>query len=227
MNKKIRFYLFAMLVAIPLIMTSCYPGGVEYYEDTDIVMTNHDTEFNFKENKLYFMPDSIKHIVDEGNEDEVNRKYDDDILKQVADHLEAAGYTRLEDPTAPDSVLIDSADVAVAIVVTSTEYSSIGYWPGGGWWGWYPGYPWGPGYGPGYPWNPGYYPGYPTYYSYAVGSLFIEMANVDEIDDVDEEIPVVWQATVNGLLSSSEENVYNRVVKSIDQAFEQSPYLSK
>jgi hypothetical protein len=60
-----------------------------------------------------------------------------------------------------------------------------------------------------------------------VGSLFIEMANVDEIDDVDEEIPVVWQATVNGLLSSSEENVYNRVVKSIDQAFEQSPYLSK
>ena len=37
MKKKFVFYL-----SIIVLMGSCYPDGVEYYEETDIVYTNYD-----------------------------------------------------------------------------------------------------------------------------------------------------------------------------------------
>ena len=215
-----------MFIAIPLAMFSCYPGGLEYYSDTDIVLTNYDDEFDFSPNKLYFMPDTIHHVVEDGKEDEVDRTHDAEIIDLVATNLEAYGYTRLVDPTKPDSILVDSANVVVTIGVVSTEYSGTGWYPGGGyWWGWYPYYGYGAGssyYYPGYPWyGGGYY-----YYSYTTGSLFIEMIDEDGIDHVEEILPVVWQATINGLLSDNTANTLTRVQNTINQSFIQSPYLN-
>ena len=150
MKKHLKYLFFAAI--IPLLY-SCYPGGSEYYNETDIVITQFDDKFDFPNNKTYFMGDSINHITEEGKEDDVNRKYDAVILANVAAYLDTAGYTRMEGE-APDSVLIAASDVLVSVIATSTEYTGIGYIPGGGgWWG-YPGYGWGAGWG-------GYYPGYP------------------------------------------------------------------
>lgn len=222
MKKSIlRYFVFTLLIAIPFAMFSCYPGGLEYYSDTDIVVTNYDEGFNFSNNKLYFMPDTIHHVVEDGKEDEVDRTHDAAAISLVATNLDAAGYTRLENPSIPDSILVDSANVVVALTAFSTTYSGT-WWYGGGWWGgYYPGWGWG-GYYPGYPWY-----GYPVTYSYSAGTLLIEMVNEDGISPANDTIPVIWQATMNGLLSGNEQNMLSRVENSINQSFEQSPYLSK
>lgn len=221
LNKQVKYLVF---VSIAVVTFSCYPGGLEYYSDTDVVMTNYDQAFDFNSNKLYFMKDSITHVVKEGEEDKVDRSYDDDVLQRIASHMETAGYTRLESNTIPDSVLVDSANVVLSVIVTSTKYSGVGYVPGGGgYWG-YPGWGWG-GYYPGYPWYPGYGYGYSYSYSYSTGSMFIEMAHEDGIKEEDKTIPIPWQATINGLLSGNKSNMESRIDKSIDQSFEQSPYL--
>jgi hypothetical protein len=223
---KIRKYFIYLFVAsiIPLLY-SCYPGGSEYYSETDLVITQHDNEFDFSSNKKYFMGDSINHIVEEGKENDVNRKYDAEVLANIAAYLDTAGYIRMEGG-APDSILIAQSDVLISVIATSTEYSGIGYIPGGGgWWG-YPGYGWGwGGYYPGYPWYPGYGWGYPYTYSYSTGSLFIEMADLKNIDEDEEIIPIPWQSTINGLLSGDEDNMKWRIDRGIDQSFRQSPYL--
>ena len=228
MNRQImrirKYVIYLFFVSIIPLLYSCYPGGTEYYNETDLVITQHDNEFDFPNNKTYFMGDSINHIVEEGKENEVNRKYDAVILANVAAYLDTAGYTRMEG-AAPDSILIAQSDVLISVIATSTKYTGVGYIPGGGgWWG-YPGYGWGWGWG-------GYYPGYPWYgggvgytYSYSTGSLFIEMADLKNIDEVEEIIPIPWQATINGLLSGDEDNMKWRIDRGIDQSFRQSQYL--
>ena len=220
--KKYLIYLLSAAI-IPL-MYSCYPGGSEYYNETDLVITQHDNEFDFPNNKTYFMGDSINHIVEEDKENEVNRKYDAVILANVAAYLDTAGYTRMVGDE-HDTILIAASDVLISLIATSTKYTGVGYIPGGGgWWG-YPGYGWGGGWG-------GYYPGYPWYgggvgytYSYSTGSLFIEMADLKNIDHDEQIIPIPWQVTINGLLSGDAENMKWRIDRGINQSFRQSQYL--
>ncbi|MCD4735617.1 MAG: DUF4136 domain-containing protein [Bacteroidales bacterium] len=221
-----RYFIYLFFVPIPLLFFSCYPGGIEYYSETDIVATQYDKIFDFASNQDYFMPDTIHHVVEEGKEDDVDRSYDDEILAKIATHMAAAGYTRFESDVIADSILVDSANVVLTVVITSTEYSGIGYMPGGGgYWGWYPGWGWGGGYYPGYPWYPEYGWGYPYTYSFSTGSMFIEMIDEDGIDHTTGELPIPWQATINGLLSGDADNMQWRVDKAIDQCFDQSQYL--
>ncbi len=214
--KKIIVYLF--ILSIPVIFFSCYPGGVEYYSDTDIVRTDYDIDHNFTNETKYFMPDSIYHAIAEGEEDNIDRQFDEQILARIESNMTAAGYTLLPDTT--------GADVYLTVTVTSSKYTGIGWIPGGGWWGgWYPGWGWGGGYNPWYPWYPG--GGYPVYYSYTTGSLILEMVPPDEIDEDAELVNIVWQAVGNGLLSSSPENISARIDRIIDQMYVQSKYLNK
>ena len=128
-----RYFIYLFFISTPVLFFSCYPGGIEYYNETDIVATQYDDNFDFAGKQNYFMPDTIHHVVEEGKEDEVDRSYDDAVLARIATHMATAGYTRFESDEIADSVLVDSANVVLTVVVTSTEYSGIGYIPGGGW----------------------------------------------------------------------------------------------
>lgn len=232
MTKKkdlFRYSIYLLMISFPLLFNSCYPGGMEYYNESDIVLSMHDESFDFQANKKYFMADTV-YIA--GSEDidqtDINHNHDATILGAVATQLDAAGYTRIEpNGVHTDSMLIDSANVLVSIVITRSDYGGIGYIPGGGsWWGYYPGWGYDP-WNPWYPWYPDYGWGVSYVYTYSTGSLFIEMANTDGIEEVagEPQVPLVWQATVNGLLSENTENMTWRIEKGIEQCFEQSPYL--
>ncbi|MCK4746805.1 MAG: DUF4136 domain-containing protein [Bacteroidales bacterium] len=221
MKKSIllRAFSWLLILVLPLLIFSCYPGGPSATEDLDLVGTMYDPDFNFTEVVTYSMPDTVIHIIGENDkEEDVDHSFDELMLTTVKNNMDAFGYQWMELDT------LNTADVVLLISAVSTTNSGIsypggwwgywGYWPG---WGGYPGYPgWGPGWGYGYPL------GYPSYFSYSTGSIFISMINPEEFDPENETIGMVWMAAMNGLLQGSKDVGAQRVEDGINQAFKQS-----
>lgn len=195
---------------------ACYPGSISDLGETDLVFTLYDTTANFGSYSTYAMPDSIVRL-GAGDEDDIDRTYDAEILDQIASELAALGYTRVTESA------MDPPDVVVLVGASSSTYE---YWFDSGWWGYWG---WYPGWGPWYPgWGPPYYPGYPIYGgSFQTGSLIVTMLAPDEAgpSDPEERIPTVWAGGINGVLSSSAQSTFARLQRLISQMFDQSPYL--
>jgi hypothetical protein len=194
MKKKFIFYL-----SIALVMASCYPGGTEYYEDTDVVYTDYDMEFDFQSQGVYSIPDKIVKIEGDIAEDElpefVKEPYNTQILNQIKSNMTALGWTKTEDPANADLVLFP------AVWTNTTIYYWYNNWC---WYYYYCGWGW----------------GYPSVTSYTTGTLLMTL--VADGDDYIEPTRV-WTAAINGLVSGSFNT--SRAYKGIDQAFTQSPYL--
>ncbi len=198
MKKKLVFYL-----GIVLIMVSCYPQGPEYYEDLDVVYTNHDDQFDFASKGTFAMPSKIVKVTGDLVEGEdpqfVKEPYNTQMLQKIESNMTALGWTKVNDPANADLVLFP------AVWTNTTVYYWYDYWC------WY--YYWYCGWGGGW--------GYPSVSSFTTGTLVMSLvASGDDYVDPTS----VWSAAVNGLLSGAYNT--NRVNKAIDQAFEQSPYLN-
>ena len=114
----------------------------------------------------------------------------------------------------PDIVLLVGA-----LAVTKEAYSSYSWWDYWGWFGFY-GCCYGPEYGLGYPKDG------PGSVILAVGTLVITMLDPTRPGDEADTAPVLWAAGINGVLENSSASTAARITNLIDQAFDQSPYLS-
>lgn len=206
MIKRILF--FGVIAAI---VTGCYPGGPDFTDELDLVLTTYDKSYVFpNSNAKYAIPDKIPMITGDLAQGETPKFLDAAtakvILDQVNSNMTKLGYTQA---TTDADVVVT---VAALEVTTTTVYCNDWYY--GGWWGYYPGYP---GYGGCY---------YPSAYSYSTGTVLISMID-DKGEDGNPETPVrgVWGAGINGLLESSSSSNNERIAKGIDKAFAQSPYL--
>jgi hypothetical protein len=208
-SKKMSLFFLAMLLILAL--SACYSDYGMSTKDYDVVATLYDSNFDFTKVKTYTMPDTIIHIVEEGEESNLSRKYDSFILKEVALQME---YRQIQRIPAAEVDPNNPPDVVIALRATSSDYYQAYY---SYYWG-YPIYGWG--------WG-GYYPWYggTTVYSYSTGTIFIDMIDVEEIDMPNEEYPTVWFASINGLLGDTSTGTQQRLSSSIDQAFLQSPYI--
>ena len=228
--KSIRrlFYLPAILIFIGL--SGCYPTGSDLtYEDLDVSLTMYDKDYytpsgknEFQKFETFTVPDTIIHILDEGEEDKISRKYDKDILRLVRNNLTNLGYVEEKNP------LINEPDLLVTVSIAVTDHSIYLWYP---YWGWYwPYYPKGTSALPSqnyyYPYYPPWY-GVGSIYTYSSGTLIMEMIDASRIDPGNEKIPVIWSGLVNGLLGGSESGLKVRVPSGINQCFDQSPYLYK
>ena len=199
---------FAILATL-FVLSGCYPQGPEYIEDLDLVITNHDVAFDFQKYKTFALPDRIVKITGnlvEGEDPEfVNDATAALILGRIRENMKSYGWNEVAEAQDPDMIILPSAMQSTTLVYY------YDYW----YWDWY--YP--------YYWWGWYYP-YPIYGgSYTSGSVFMQMTYPDGITAADN-IPVVWSSILNGLLEGSTSEVNNRISKSVDQAFAQSPYLS-
>ncbi len=192
-------------MASGLALWGCYPDGSEYYEDTDITLTQHDTNFDFGSRQTYSLPDRI--VVDveieDGDTTFVYMKdiYATPILQSIESNMSNYGWTKVAISASPD-VLVTPA----AMKSTTFFYS---YWYDWWWGGWYPGWGW-------------YYPPYYTISSITTGSMIITMADPN-VDNPIDRAGAAWMMVGNGLASGA--NNVSRMTKAIDQAFAQSPYL--
>lgn len=193
---KQKFLALAFIAGL-MVFGGCYPDGVEYYSETDVVYTDYDDSFKFETKQTYAIPDKIVIVtgnISEGEEPEfVKEPYNTQMLHKMESNMTAMGYTKIEDPTNADLALLP------AVWTNTTIY----YWQN--YWCWY---------------NP-YYCGWgPNVSTQTSGTLVMTLL----VDGDDYIQPTrVWTAAANGLLSGT----YNatRVNNAIDQAFKQSPYL--
>jgi len=195
----------AFLLAAALFI-SCYPGDELTVSETDMVVTAFDKKADFNTKLTYAMPDTVLHLVQEGDKDTISRKYDASILSSISSHMDALGYTRTADPA--------TADVHVLTAVSVRDYVGYAYY--GGWWDYWYGY---------YPPYWGWYPAGGVAYSYSVGTVFILMMDPTKTTDNGKPAPPIWIAGLNGLADSSTNS--QRIKKGIDQAFAQSQYLGE
>lgn len=204
-GKRMPVILISMMLV--LAFSSCYTDYGMSTKDYDVVATLYDTNFDFKTIKTYTMPDTVFHIVEEGDDSNLSRKYDSFILKEIALQMEYRQIQRIPvaeiDPNNPP-------DAVIAVRATSAEYYQAygSYWGGYWGWGWY------------YPWYGG-----TTVYKYSTGTIFIDMIDAENIDVEDELYPSAWIAAINGLLGDTDSSTKSRLSSSIDQAFLQSPYI--
>ena len=217
MRTKILFHGAVVLIALAL--AGCYPEGFETYQETDIVVTDYNTNYNFSGISTFIIPDTIHYIWEE----DPDRSWDSFVIGELEQGFESMGYTRLagyEHNNPPDVVVT----VSVLRNENTVIYSDPWY-PGWGYGGWgYPGYGWGywgyPGYGYGYPWG-----GYTYISSYSIGTLMWNLWDPDNVIDETTTIPIEYTAIINGLMGSSASTTQNRLADGIEKAFKQSPYL--
>ena len=208
LGDKSTFIGLSLLLIIGTV--SCYSDYGLTESDFDIVGTYYDENFNFSSAKTYAIPETIFHVTD----DDPVSQYDANILNSIISNMNNRGYERIEDVSASNI-----PDVIVFVAVTSSEYAGAVVYPPS--YGWYPGW----GY-PGYGWYyPPYYGGTVSTYSYTTGSIIIQMGDAKNPNMSEETINTVWLGGINGILESSGASINVRIRESIDQAFEQSPYL--
>jgi len=195
--KKNLFYLLGII----FLMASCYPAGIEYYDETDLVYTNYTETFDFASKGTYAMPDKIVKItgnLSDGEEPEyVQEPYNTQILSKIESNMTALGWTKAADPENADLTLIPAVWTNTTVVYWYDYWCWYYYYYCG--WGWY------------YPYTSSYTTGTMVMALVAAGDDYIEPSNV-------------WTGAINGLLSGSYD--VSRVNKGIDQAFTQSPYLN-
>lgn len=215
-NGKIwRKYLPVLfLFALMLSFTSCYTDYGLTTADYDVVVTQYDKNTDFGAFKTFSLIDSVFHITGdttESDSDLLTRKYDKLILSTIRENMVDYGYTEIKDPSDQNK-----PDVVLTVEALGTQ---IDQYYSGGWYPWYGWYPWW-----GYPGYPGYYPPYVGKSTYYVGTLFIDYFDVAaSLNNPDNNFVTPWYATINGLLQSGQSE--SRLTGTINQAFEQSPYL--
>ncbi len=205
MNRLLTFLCFATLTG--LVFSGRYPGGADFTSDYDVVYTNYDKQYNFQDKGTYAMPDKIVVDLTIDNKGDTTIEYMKDIyaqpiLQKIAENMANLGWNRVDEGANPD-VLLTPAGLSSTTYFYTYWYD---WWYGGYWGGWY-----------------GWY--YPPYYSVSsitTGSLIMVIAD-PHVDSPINRSPASWLGVGNGVLTGGAD--ISRVLTSIDQAFDQSPYL--
>ena len=184
-------------LSLPLLLLLILPSC---YTDYGLETDNYDVVVTLYDVAYNFQTVNRYYFADSlvvGND--INPDYKTAIITTMRANLNALGWTSVSN--------INDADMVVSAGVTSTTtYVSSG---GGCYWDYW-----------GYYWC---YPDYSYDYTYTTGSLFMVM-NDGRTATSGNNNPE-WVGAINGLADQG--NVIQRLEKTINQAFSQSPYLKK
>jgi len=201
-------------------LAACHPGSIETLADTELVLTRFSPDVFGEDGdgsspyRTYARPDIVAPLDpdEEGPPREPEPpELNDEILEAIDRNLEALGYERLVDEEAP------SADLFVLAGLTTARWNGWVCFPGWPSWGWWGG--WRQPVGPGSRWC---FPGGPGSVTFERGSLLIDFVDASEIDEEREDLPVVWSAAIQGLLSSTTDGVLLQIDRTVNRAFSQS-----
>lgn len=201
-------------------LSSCEDEGAEYIDELDLVVTRYNNDYDFTGNQTYLMPDTIIHVPEKSEFSLQDSLFDQAVLNRVESNMEALGYVRVVESSEGE----ESPHLVLTLTLIDRNYFGIYGWEFSPWYSYWSWYDWGYW---GYPWiGPGWYPYYPIYwgsYGYSTGSLVVDMLQPQQ-EGVENHIPVLWNGIFKGAYSIG---LNERMLKGVDQMFDQSPYLSQ
>lgn len=207
--------LLLVILAGSLIFASCtrYPGAADRLDEDMVVFTQYDTKANFSDYTTFAIPDSIVYYTD-SDSGRILNSTTQTLVNQIVQNMTTRGYTRVAPDQNPD----------LGFNVTLFKNTNIDVYYPGWYWG-YPGY-----YPPDYWYGDWYgydywYPYYPVVTSYSVGSVQIEMVDLLNVDEENQRIYIVWSAYIRAILTGY--HTPGEIQWSVDQAFKQTPQLTK
>lgn len=210
--KKIIYLILSVFICLP----SCRKDpDLSKLDSEFVVFTDYDNSVDFGSYTSYYIPDSVL-IVSEKEPRYWEGNDPDQIIHTFINQMNIRGYTR--------TTVKEEADLGIQVSYIEDVNYFYDYYTHPSWWWGYPGY-WSPGYWGG--WGGWYYP-YPIRYSFSVGSLLTEMIDLNaKTPRIENSLPVIWTSYMTGLVSSSNRVDVPRSIRAVDQAFAQSPYITK
>ena len=203
-----------LTVCVAAVFWGCepQPDDLKLFDEF-VVSTNFDENADFSSYLTYYMPvDTIGLVSNLISDDTiiVGSGYAGPVVNQVKSNLNARGYQAVGIDEDPDLA------VNAYILKNLNIFQNVVYPPGYG----YPGY-----YYPGYYGYYGYYY-YPTVqtYAYNTGVLVLEIVDLKNVTP-QNEVTVIWNAYLGDVFSSLD--LSQQTLDAIDQAFQQSTYLTR
>jgi hypothetical protein len=211
--KKFLFFLFASFITAGC---SIAPDIADRVKNM-LVQTSAVENINFSNYLSFAIPSDTLGLLSNVSEDTIiTGNYARATTEKIIEGMLGGGYDRVGIDEDPD------LGINAFILDNQGVFQSYTY---GGNFG-YPGYFF-PGYnGFGGPGGFGGYYGYPLVqnFSYQTGTMVIELVDLKNRTP-DNKLQVVWVARIGDVYTS--EDPLGNMVKAINQAFEQSPYLSR
>ena len=209
--KKILF-----ISAAVLLLAACHKEP--YPQDSDneyLVYTSPGKDVNFTQFQTFDIADSLLVI---GQSDKPMYSQSQNALALIQAYrinLEKAGF--IYTPSNPDADL----GVQLTYVIKTERY--VQYYDDPYWWLDYPGY-WPAGYWGN--WTGFYYPR-PVTYTYTTNALLTDIVDLTGEEETAKPLEVLWTSYIGGPAGTSLQSDIKRMTSAIDQAFVQSPYLSR
>ena len=209
--KKILFF-----SALALMVAACHKEP--YPQDSDaeyLVYTSPAKDVNFAQFMTFDIADSVLVI---GQSEKPQYSASNNalaLIQQFRTNMEKLGY--IYTPSNPDADL----GMQLTYIVKTERY--VQYYDNPYWWLDYPGY-WPSGYWG--DWQGWYYP-YPVTYTYTTNALITDMVDLSGEEVQGQPLEIIWSCYIGGPASSNTQYDVDRMKDSIDQAFVQSPYLSR
>ena len=188
-----------------------YPqdGDAEY-----LVYTEPAKDVNFASYQTFDIADSLL-VIGQSEKPQYSQSNNALALIQAyRTNMEKAGY--IYTPSNPDADL----GIQLTYIIKTERYVQYynndpywwldypGYWPSGDWGTWY-----------------GWYYPYPVAYTYTTNAFVAEM--VDLTTEEGKALKIIWSCYIGGPAGYSTQDDVNRMKNSVDQAFAQSPYLTR
>ena len=189
-----------------------YPQGGD---DEYLVYTSPGKDVDFTKYQTFDIADSLL-VIGQGDKPMYSQSQNALALIQAYRiNMEKAGF--IYTPSNPDADL----GVQLTYVIKTERY--LQYYNDPYWWLDFPGY-WPAGYWGN--WTGFYYPR-PVVYSYTTNAFLADIVNLTGEQEDGKPLEILWTAYIGGPATSSLQNDIQMMTNSVDQAFAQSPYLTR
>lgn len=205
-----KFYITAALAVFVLVGCRPEPEAVKLVDEM-VVSTNYDKTATFGDYLTYAIPNDTVGFISETSQDTIivasKSSFPRPVLQAINSDLQARGFSKVNRNENPD------LGVNVLVVNDYNVFQNVVYPSSYG--GYYGGY---------YGYNSWYSYPYVQTYAYNTGVLIIEIVDLKNLTP-ENKVRVVWTAYMGDVYSTLD--LEKQAVEAIQQAFIQSPYLTR
>ena len=204
-----------LISAVALLALACQKEP--YSQDSDgeyLVYTSPAKDVNFSDFRTFDIADSVL-VIGQTKKPYYSKSNNALALIQAyRTNMEELGYIYL--PSNPD------AQLGIQVTYAEDTQRFVQYYDDPYWWLDYPGY-WPAGYWGN--WTGFYYPR-PVTYTYTTNALLADIVNLTTEED-GKPLEILWTSYIGGAAGSSVQNDVKKMQAAVDQAFVQSPYITR